>query len=101
VLWWSSIAGSVRSAMRSPSPDLWQAVARKMRGHFNDFGVTDNSRALARFEHAVHRLLFKGLNRRSQRRSFTWESFRRYGRRHPLPRPGRLVRLTPVGSMPV
>ena len=27
-------------------PDLWQAVARKMRGHFNYFGVTDNSRAL-------------------------------------------------------
>jgi RNA-directed DNA polymerase len=84
-----------------PLPDLWQAVARKMRGHFNYFGVTDNSRALARFEHAVHRLLFKGLNRRSQRRSFTWESFRRYCRKHPLPRPGRLVRLTPVGSMPV
>jgi RNA-directed DNA polymerase len=84
-----------------PLPDLWQAMARKMRGHFNYFGVTDNSRALYRFEHAVHRLLFKGLNRRSQRRSFTWESFRRYCRRHPLPRPGRLVRLTPVGSMPV
>ena len=26
-------------------PDLWQAIARKMRGHFNDFGVTDNSRS--------------------------------------------------------
>lgn len=37
------------------------------------------------------------LNRRSQRRSFTWEGFSRYRRRHPLPRPGRLIRLTPVG----
>ena len=82
-------------------PDLWQAMGRKMRGHFNYFGVTDNSRALYRFEHAVHRLLFKGLNRRSQRRSFTWESFQRYCLRHPLPRPGRLVRLTSVGSTPV
>jgi hypothetical protein len=82
-------------------PDLWQAIGRKMRGHFNYFGVTDNSRALSRFEHAVHRLLFKGLNRRSQRRSFSWERFRRYCIRHPLPRPGRLVRLTSVGSMPV
>ena len=67
----------------------------------NYFGVTDNSRALSRFEHAVHRLLFKGLNRRSQRRSFTWERFRQYCRRHTLPRPGRLVRRTPVGSMPI
>ncbi len=29
-------------------------MARKMRGHFNYFGVTDNSRALYRFERAVH-----------------------------------------------
>jgi RNA-directed DNA polymerase len=27
-------------------PDLWQAIARKMRGHFHYFGVTDNSPAL-------------------------------------------------------
>jgi group II intron reverse transcriptase/maturase len=76
-----------------PLPVLWQAIGRKLRGHFNYFGITDNSRALYRFEWAVHRLLFKWLNRRSQRRSFTWESFRRYQARYPLPRPGRLVSL--------
>jgi RNA-directed DNA polymerase len=76
-------------------PDLWQAIGRKMRGHFNYFGVTDNSRALSCFAWAVRRLLFKWLNRRSQRRSFTWEGFRRYHRRHPLPRPRRLVQLNP------
>lgn len=77
-------------------PDLWQAVSRKMRGHFNYFGVTDNSPALYRFARAVQRLVLKWLNRRSQRRSFTWESFRRYTTRHPLPRPGRLVSLIPM-----
>jgi RNA-directed DNA polymerase len=77
-------------------PDLWQAIGRKMRGHFNYFGVTDNSRALYRFEHAVRQRLFKWLNRRSQRRSFSWESFRRYEARHPLPRPGPLVQLNPI-----
>ena len=58
--------------------------------------LDDNSSALARFEHAVHRLVVKWLNRRSQRRSFTWEQFVRYRARHPLPRPGRLVPLNPV-----
>ena len=77
-------------------PDLWQAVSRKMRGHFKYFGVTDNSPALYRFARAVQRLVLKWLNRRSQRRSFTWESFRRYAKRHPLPRPGRLVPLIPM-----
>jgi group II intron reverse transcriptase/maturase len=77
-------------------PDLWQAVSRKMRGHFNYFGVTDNSPALYRFARAVQRLVLKWLNRRSQRRSVTWESFRRYAKQHPLPRPGRLVPLIPM-----
>jgi RNA-directed DNA polymerase len=77
-------------------PDLWQALSRKMRGHFNYFGVTDNSPALYRFARAVQRLVLKWLNRRSQRRSFTWESFCRYAKRHPLPRPGRLVPLIPM-----
>lgn len=77
-------------------PEIWQAIGRKLRGHFNYFGVTDNSGALYRFERAVHALLLKWLNRRSQRRSFTWESFRRYQARHPLPKPGRLVSLYPV-----
>jgi len=63
-------------------PEIWQAIGQKLRGHFNYFGVTDNSRALYRW--AVHALLLKWLNRRSQRRSFTWEGFRRYQARHPL-----------------
>jgi hypothetical protein len=79
-------------------PDLWQAIARKMRGHFNYFGVTDNSRALYRFERAVYNLLCTWLKHRSQRRSFTWDSFRRYAARYPLPRPGPLIPMDPVGG---
>lgn len=74
-------------------PQLWQAIGQKLRGHFNYFGVTDNGHALYHFEDAVHKLVFKWLNRRSQRRSFCWESFLRYLAWHPLPRPGRLVSL--------
>jgi len=76
-------------------PDLWQAVAHKMRGHFNSFGVTDNSRAWWGFDHAVRHRLFTWVNRRSQRRSVSWESFCRYAARYPLPRPGPLGQLKP------
>jgi hypothetical protein len=79
-------------------PQLWQAIGSKMRGHFNYFGVTDNGQALFQFERAVHNLLFKWLNRRSQRRSFTWETFLKYIARYPLPRPGRLVSSIPLGE---
>jgi RNA-directed DNA polymerase len=79
-----------------PLPDLWRAIAGKLRGPFNYWGVTDNSPALTRFEPAVPRLVFKWLNRRSHRRSFSWERFCRSRARYSLPRPGRVVALNPV-----
>ena len=81
----------VRSTSKLPL--IWMAVGQKLRGHFNYFGVTDNSRALYSFERKAHTLLFKWLNRRSQKRSFTWERFLRYQAEFPLPRPGRVVSL--------
>ncbi|NET39210.1 MAG: group II intron reverse transcriptase/maturase [Cyanothece sp. SIO1E1] len=83
----------VRSACKLPK--IWLAVGQKLRGHFNYFGVTDNSSALYSFERKAHDLLLKWLNCRSQRRSFTWERFLRYKAQYPLPRPGRPVSLYP------
>lgn len=81
----------VRSTSKLPL--IWMAVGQKLRGHFNYFGVTDNSRALYSFERKAHTLLFKWLNRRSQKRSFTWDRFLRYQAEFPLARPGRVVSL--------
>ena len=81
----------VRNVYRLPL--IWKVAGLKLRGHFNYFGVTDNSQALYRYAREVEKLLFKWLNRRSQRRSFTWEQFRLYQARFPLPRPGRPVSL--------
>ena len=91
-----SVYGWCRRHRHLPVKVQHQALTRRIQGHFNYFGVTDNSRALARFARVVHRLVFKWLNRRSQRRSFTWERFCRYMRRFPLPRPRPLVQLNPV-----
>ncbi|MDJ0703411.1 MAG: group II intron reverse transcriptase/maturase [Leptolyngbyaceae cyanobacterium MO_188.B28] len=81
--------GEVCSAYRLV--DIWKVMGMKLRGHFNYFGVSDNRQALIHYKDKACKLLFKWLNRRSQRRSFTWASFLRYRARYPLPRPGRLV----------
>ena len=47
-------------------------------GYFNYVGVTDNSPALRQFDQVVQQLLYKWLNRRSQRCSFSWESVSRF-----------------------
>ncbi len=51
------------------------------------YGITDNYPMLQQFKYEVIKILFKWLNRRSQRRSFTKEKFQKYLRLNPLPNP--------------
>ena len=48
---------------------------RHWQGHLQYFGVRGNSRSISAYAHWVQRLLFKWINRRSQRRSFNWKRF--------------------------
>jgi RNA-directed DNA polymerase len=50
-------------------------LIRHLRGHIQYYGVSGNSRAVASYLHHAARLLFKWLNRRSQRRSLNWDRF--------------------------
>ena len=67
--------------------ELWQKARAKLRGHYGYYGVTDNSPGIGRFHHEAKKLLFKWLNRRSQRKSMTWEKFNLMDKRFPLPQP--------------
>ena len=49
----------------------------KLRGYYNYYGVIGNSKMLFKMENVVKNLLFKWLNRRSQRRSFSKPTFKR------------------------
>jgi group II intron reverse transcriptase/maturase len=71
---------------RCSMQEFWAVLCAKVRGHLRYYGVSFNVPALNAFVHKVRRLVFKWLNRRSQRRSFTWEAFARYALAHPLPR---------------
>jgi group II intron reverse transcriptase/maturase len=62
-------------------------LAAKVRGHYNYFGITGNSRALRRFRHEVKRAWCRWLGRRSHRARMTWERFTLLERRYPLPTP--------------
>lgn len=67
--------------------EIFDKVKRKLIGHYQYYGITDNSREIWRYRSAVIKLLFKWLNRRSQRRSFCWEKFDKYLDLNPLPTP--------------
>jgi group II intron reverse transcriptase/maturase len=56
--------------------ELLREAKRRLQGHLNYYAITDNYRMCEAFRHQFQRLLFTWLNRRSQRRSYTWEQFR-------------------------
>ena len=47
----------------------------RVAGHLNYYAITDNSEKCSTFLHHVRRILFKWLNRKSQRNSYTWEGY--------------------------
>jgi hypothetical protein len=57
---------------------LLVSLARKLRGHYNYFGVIGNLAGLHAVKHQVMEQLHKWLNRRSARRSLTWERLKHY-----------------------
>lgn len=72
---------------------LWRITAAKLRGHYNYYGLHTNRPKINHFYYAVIGSLFKWLNRRSQRRSFTWEKFAKRLRFNPLPTPPKMETL--------
>jgi group II intron reverse transcriptase/maturase len=67
--------------------ELWKAVRSKLSGHYRYFGITDNYRGLRCFRLTILKLLYKWLNRRSQRRSFDLKKFDKILDYNPLPQP--------------
>lgn len=54
---------------------MMEYVRRHLQGHLQYYGVSGNSRSLRQYVHKIRRILFKWINRRSQRRSATWATF--------------------------
>ena len=67
--------------------EWWKSLASKMRGHYAYYGVTDNSRSIAKYYLEVIILVHKWLNRRSQRKSMNWDGYQKYLEKFPLPKP--------------
>ena len=50
-------------------------VNQILTGYFHYYGITDNSVMNKKFRYNVLKSLYYWLNRRSQRKSYTWERF--------------------------
>ena len=66
---------------------LMETLRAKLTGYYNYYGVIGNCRSLNEFYCHVRRTLYSWLNRRSQRHSFTWDTFSALLTRYNVPPP--------------
>ncbi len=103
-MWCKTRRGSLRRAVQSvaewcrrhrhlPLEVQHAALCRRLRGHFNYFGVNGNSRSLQLLLAETKKAWHKWLKRRSQKNRLTWDRFTALLERFPLPRPRITVRI--------
>jgi len=66
---------------------LAPTLRRKLLGHYNYYGVIGNSNSLGKYQHWSQQIIFKWLNRRSQRRSYNWTGFSQMWKTLGMPAP--------------
>jgi group II intron reverse transcriptase/maturase len=83
----TNIRAWCRANRHSPVRDQHRTLTRKVRGHYNYYGITGNYDALARYVYEVRRAWRFWLSRRSQRGMLPWDRFNQLLVVYPLPPP--------------
>ena len=78
--------------------EWWLILQAKLRGHYQYYGVSGNMRSIKRYYRLTMRMTLKWLNRRSQRKSFSWKKFEKYLEHYPLPKPKIVHKLYTLSS---
>ena len=66
---------------------IFKKLRQKLQGHYNYYGVSGNFEMVRSFYHETLMIMFKWLNRRSQRKSCNWHGFLEMLRHFKIPRP--------------
>jgi len=82
-----------------PTGELLRRAKVRVQGHLNYYAITDNSESCYRYMHLTRRVLFKWLNRRSQRKSYTWAAFQQALRHVGWPQGRVRVNLNPFATL--
>ena len=83
----------IREHRHEKIPKLMRTLGAKLRGTWNYYGLRDNSRRIKAFDYVTRRMVYKWLNRRSQKRSLTWADLNGLWVRFQVP-PARTVEKT-------
>jgi RNA-directed DNA polymerase len=68
-------------------------VNQILTGYYHYYGITDNYQMMDNFRSRVIQILFFWMNRRSQKKSYTWEGFNEFLRNNPIVKPSIYVNI--------
>lgn len=77
----------IKGQRSEPIRDVMRRLRAKLRGYYNYYGVVGNSQRLWAFFMEGKRIIFKWLNRRSQRRIYNWRGFKNFLKHFQIPNP--------------
>lgn len=77
----------IKEARNLGTEEIFKKVHQKLIGHYQYYGITDNAKMLHKYKFEVVKLLYKWLNRRSQRKSYNYNKLNRRLKYNPLPEP--------------
>ena len=83
----------LRSNLTTPVAEVWETLNRKLRGHYQYYGVTDNWDYLLSYREKVVELVSRWIGRRSQRSMSRTDFYQQYLPKHPVERPKHLTSL--------
>jgi RNA-directed DNA polymerase len=83
----SAITQWVKRDRFDGTTEIMEALKAKLQGQFNYYGVSGNMEMLKAFYHHTIHIVFKWLNRRSQRKSLNWSGFSELLKQFLIPQP--------------
>lgn len=64
-----------RARVKATKGEIIRSTWRRLTGYLNYYAITDNLERCGFVVHRINRILFKWINRKSQRPSYTWQGF--------------------------
>lgn len=77
----------IKECRKLSTTKLMISLRMKLQGHYNYYGVCGNSERLEAYYRQINLIVYKWLNRRSQRRSFNWKRYREMLIYYRIPKP--------------
>lgn len=77
--------GRVRNLVKIE--EWWRVLRLKLIGHYRYYGISGNMPEMQAYYKQTMRLVYKWVNRRSEKKSYNWKQFSNFVKYNPLPLP--------------